>query len=795
MKFPIRTAIFATVGICLFAINDSKAEEAARSAPTFTEVQPILENYCYSCHGYGSEEGGISLDSLEALSDQERLSKHDRWLAVWRNVRAQTMPPADSDQPTEEERELLGQWIEKVVFQLDREKPDPGRVTIRRLNREEYRYSIQDLFGYDYNVVEAFPPDDTGYGFDTIGDVLSMSPLMTEKYFDAAQEIVQAVVYTEGPKNPQHDVWHNNFKDPDGKKINPESLPLETEQKVVAERWIEHPGEYRLTLQFRTRDGRAKTDHTAKLTLQVGADQVVAEKVIGEKESQFTEISGTAKLEKGKVPLTIVIAPQDAPGEGQDKLRLAIRKVTLEGPLDGSQAEYPDEYRKIFLDGPPPEDPAERKAYARKILKHFGRKVYRRPLDDEAVERLVSIQERISALPDRSFEHGIAQAFAAMLISPRFLFRAEVQPEPNNPGQVVPVDEFALASRLSYFLWCSTPDDELLNLAEEGKLRENLAQQVDRLLDDPKSQRFVERFVGQWLQAKDVETISIDARRVLGTRDTGEANRIFSRTVRRAMREESEKLFEYILKEDRPVGELLTANYTFLNEPLAKFYGLEDLNVKGNQMQKVDLPADSLRGGILTQGTFLVVTSNPTRSSPVKRGMFILDNILAAPPPPPPPPNVPELEDLRRRSKQMTMREQMELHRSDSLCNSCHQRMDPLGLALENFTYIGSFRETDGDQPIDASGTLLTGESFSNVKELSQVLATDRKADFYRCLTEKLLTFALGRGLEYYDTPTVDVIVEDMLANEGRMRQLIHSIVESTPFQKRRGDGSLLSHR
>ncbi|PQO38988.1 hypothetical protein C5Y96_03710 [Blastopirellula marina] len=631
------------------AVNDSIAAETKQPTADFSKIQPVLENYCYGCHGHGADEGGVVLDTLHENPEAAQKT----WVAVLKNMRSQTMPPADQDQPTIEERELVGKWIQTNIFKLDPKNPDPGRVTIRRLNRDEYRYTIEDLFGYRYKVDENFPPDDTGYGFDTIGDVLSMSPLMTEKYFDAAQEIVREVVPT------------------------------------------------------------------------------------------------------------------------QDK------NSTM--------------YKRVFFDGPPPEGEKEREEYARKILKHFSSKAFRRPVPDETLDRLVAIQKQISSLPDRSFEQGISQAFAAMLISPQFLYRAEIQPEPNNPGKVVNVDEYALASRLSYFLWSSLPDYELTKLASEGKLRENLHAQVDRMLDNPKSQRFIQRFVGQWLQAQDVEGLSIDPRRALELRDLGDAQRIFSRTVRQSMRQETEMLFEYILKENRSAGELLTANYTFLNEPLAKFYGLEDIkDLDKNRLKKVDLPEDSKRGGILTQGTFLVVTSNPTRTSPVKRGLFILDNILGSPPPPAPP-NVPALEAVRQRGQKLTMREQMQLHASEGLCKSCHARMDPLGLSLEKFTYIGQFQEEDDGQPIETAGKLITGEEFASVKELSQVLANERKIDFYRCLTEKLLTYALGRGLEYYDTPSIDIIVDEMLANDGKLRDTIHTLIDSAPFQKRRGDGDLLS--
>jgi len=835
----------ATLLFVVLLLSATTIHANAEEAPTYDQIRPILENYCYGCHGYGSEEGGVGLDGMESMKPGERLSHHETWMGVWRNIRSQMMPPAEEDQPTREEKEMLARFIEKRVFRLDPKKPDPGRVTIRRLNREEYRYTIEDMFGYRYNTTEAFPADDTGYGFDTIGDVLTISPLMMEKYFDAAQEIVKEVVYT-GPKlNPTFDVWANNFKveekkqekqpsesevpaenEPEGEQdgeqdadepVDAEKGDVEEAEKAKSEkakkekvkkeeakpttiesvswrgettasnvRWIDHEGEYRITIEYRVQ-GKDGDDVPAGQLVLTQGEQVVVDVTVPANESRnYSSTSGTVKLPREKVPFQIRFTVD---GEQED-LRLEVRKLHFEGPLDGRLAEYPSPYEKIFFDGPPPEEKEGQKAYARKLIRHFGTKAFRRPIDEKSLEALLAIQQHVQALPDGTFEQSIAQTLAAILTSPRFIYRAEVQADPNDPGHVVSIDEYALASRLSYFLWSSLPDDELMQLAAEGKLRANLNAQVDRMLEDPKSERFVRRFVGQWLQANDVETMSIDARRALGIRDRGDANRVFSGTVRRAMREETEMMFAYVLRENRPAEEMLHADYTFLNAPLAKFYGLEDLEVDGFKMRKVDLPADSNRGGVLTQGTFLVVTSNPTRTSPVKRGLFILENILGTPPPPAPP-DVPALEEVRQKGKKLSMREQLELHRAEALCNSCHARMDPLGLALENFSYIGS--QVKDAKDIETSGKLITGEEFSDVRELSRVLATERKTDFYRCLTEKLLTFALGRGLEYYDTPTVDSIVDKTLAENGGFRQMIHAIVDSPPFQKRRGDGSLLS--
>jgi hypothetical protein len=390
-----------------------------------------------------------------------------------------------------------------------------------------------------------------------------------------------------------------------------------------------------------------------------------------------------------------------------------------------------------------------------------------------------------------SFEDGIARAITAILVSPRFLMRAEIQPEPDNPGKVVPIDEYALASRLSYFLWSSTPDEELMRLAGEGKLRANWRDQINRMLKDDKSDRFIRNFVGQWLMARDVQTMHIDERRVLNIRDLGQARRTFSGQLRESMRKESEEFFAHVLRENRPATELLTARYTYLNEPLAEWYGVE--GVKGKNMRKVDLPKDSKRGGILSQATFHVVTSNPTRTSPVKRGLFVLENFLATPPPPAVP-DVPPLEETAKGDKKnLPLRELLALHSEEKMCASCHARMDPIGLALENYNPVGLWRDTYNGQPIDGSGKLMTGERFGNAKELSKILATARYRDFHRALAEKLLTFSVGRGIEYYDAPTIDKIVSDTENRGATLKEILYGVLESAPFQKRRGDGDMFA--
>jgi len=464
--------------------------------------------------------------------------------------------------------------------------------------------------------------------------------------------------------------------------------------------------------------------------------------------------------------------------------------VKVQGPLSEVHWTTPENYARFLPDGPSPSEPAAREAYAEKVLRSFATRAFRRPVEEVRLKQLVRIARETYTADGRSFEEGVGRAMMAVLASPRFLFRVEEPEAKQAKGGVAPVDDYALASRLSYFLWSTMPDDELMELAGRGALRTNLRAQVDRMLKDAKAQAFIKNFTGQWLQARDVESVPINARVVLGPNGPSamknQQGRIeFDGTMRRLMRNETEMYFEHVIREDRSVLELVDSDYAFLNERLASFYGVP--GVKGDSLRLVKLPADSVRGGIITQGTVLAVTSNPTRTSPVKRGLFILENILGTPPPPAPP-NVPDLEESKEKFKgrEPKLSEMLAVHRENKLCSSCHERMDPLGLAMENFNALGGWRDTDAGQPIEAAGQLVTGEKFADVREMKKVIARERATDVYRCLTEKLLMYALGRGLEYYDTQTVDAIVARLQQENGRMSVLLHGVVESVPFQKTR---------
>jgi hypothetical protein len=835
-----------------------RADERAGAARFRDRVQPILETYCYGCHGYGSSEGGRTLD--EFASDEALVSNIDLWHAVLKNVRAGLMPPAGEDRPTDDERERLIAWIFADVFGVDPTRPDPGRVTLRRLNRVEYRNTIRDLMGVDYDSDENFPADDTGYGFDNIGDVLSMSPLLMEKYMMAAEEIVDRAVPTVAKVVAEKSYWSRQFRSEDGKQ-NGRRLSFYQPADVAGSIPIKKAGSYRVIVEANIDGYYEMEPGRCIVTCRFDGEQRFEHEYEWRDELPLHD-EFTLELAPGDYPVSFTLKPLVPADQKKKHLDYQVRRIRLEGPLDEADWVEPKNYRRFFTSGPPPESRPRRDEYARDVLRDFATRAFRRPVEPAALERLAALAKAVYDQPDKSFEQGIAQAIVAVLASPRFLFRVE-QSLPGDQDQNYPrVDEYALAARLSYFLWSTMPDQQLLDLADRGELRANLAAQVERMLADERFDQFVRNFTGQWLQARDVETIAIDPVAALGFqeeweelltkaramrrahraerrraerqrrqreqeqlqspdtadptdqadevaraetaakeleakqeaereklfakfRDFGELREEFSGEVRLAMRRETELSFEHVIREDRNVLELLDSDYTFLNDKLADYYSIP--GVEGDQMRLVKLPADSPRGGLLTQGTMLVVTSNPTRTSPVKRGLFVLDKVLGTPAPPPPE-AVPPLEASAEAitGHEPTLREALELHRSEPICAGCHARFDPLGLALENFNAIGQWRDSEHGRPIDTSGTLLTGESFENLRELKNVLKTEHRLDFFRCLTEKLLTYALGRGLEYYDEYTVDQIVHQLDQQDGRFSVLLGGIVDSAPFQRQR---------
>ena len=740
------------------------------------------------------------------------------------------MPPADKPQPSAEDRRLLEDWIKYGALGIDRKDPDPGRVTVRRLNRVEYRNTIRDLIGVDYDTTSEFPPDDTGHGFDNIGDVLTLSPMLLEKYLNAANAIISRAVPMVPKVVAERVIPGGSFRRDGGGKVEagPTTLSYYEPSTASATIDVEHDGRYRLILDLTASErfvNGVNDYNRCRLLFRADGEELLRREFVRQDNKPF-HFEFDRDWKAGPHTLTIEVQPLTPDEKRVRSLSFRIQSVTLRGPMDERYWVRPPDYDRFFP-GEVPQDAGGRRLYARRILGQFAERAFRHPVDDATKDRLAALAEAVSSQEGQTFEAGVAQAMAAVLTSPRFLFREEAA-EAGSTGRYPLVAEYDLASRLSYFLWSSMPDAELIRLAGEHKLRENLRAQVDRMLADPRSSEFIRNFVGQWLQARDIETVIINAPAVMSRDEIPdpaaekrrERFRELSRKppeelsaaekeelrqarnaffgsfrryrefeltgdLRRAMRRETEMQFEHVVRENRALLELLDCDYTFLNERLAKYYGIE--GVQGDQMRRVTLPAGSPRGGILTQGTVLAVTSNPDRTSPVKRGLYILDNILGSPPAPPPP-NIPPLEESGKKvgGRSPTLRESMVLHRSQASCASCHARMDPLGLSLENFNALGRWRDKERTEPVDASGKLITGESFKEIRELKKILVGRHRREFYRCLTEKLLTYALGRGLEAYDVQAVDTIVERIEGEDGRASALIAGIIESAPFQKRR---------
>ena len=773
------------VSLLLVLVFPLRAQAAENPAATRFEetIQPILIDNCYRCHGDGIKKGNVVLDNF--ASGEALLASPDLWWSVLKNVRSGIMPPAGKPRPSDQEMGLLADWIKRDVFGLDPHDPDPGRATIRRLNRIEYRNTVRDLTGFDFKAEEEFPPDDTGYGFDTIGDVLSVSPLLLEKYMQAAESIVTAAIPTVSRLISERSYRGSEFRSTAGAG-NGDRLSFYKQAKVSRLYTADHEGDYRFGLELAV-DGAFTFDPGRCTVVFKLDDRELMREPFAWQDFKSYHYSFQQQLSAGDHRFSFEIEPLTPPEKKLSSLDFRIVSLKVQGPLDPKYWTRPKNYERFFpKDEPPPTDP-ERHDYAREVLGGFASRAFRRPVDERTLDRLVTIAEGIYRQPGHRFEQGVARAMVAVLASPRFVFRVEAnESKPSPAASKHPyIDEYSLASRLSYFLWSTMPDDELTRLAERGELRNELARQVKRMRGDARSEALTQNFVGQWLQVLDVEGFTIDVRGVL-RQDGGVRQRVILDTeLRRAMRRETEMLFANIAREDRSLLELIDCDYTFLNAKLAALYGIKD--VTGKEMRKVTLPKDNPRGGVLTHASILLVTSNPTRTSPVKRGQFILDNLLGTPAPPPPP-DIPALEESKGdfKGKVPTVRELMALHRAKPLCSSCHARMDPLGLALENFNALGMWREKESGQPIDASGRLLTGESFQDVRDVKRILKDRHSLDFYRCLTEKLLTYALGRGLDYHDVETVDQIVERVNRDGGRFSALLMGVIESAPFQKRR---------
>ncbi len=770
IKFAL---LLVAVGVGVFFGSSHWQTVQAVSVDTSAH-QAMIQEYCVACHNEKSKTADVSLVGL----DYQNVAKNgDTWEKVLRKVRTGQMPPVKVPHPEAKEVTSFVNWLEGELDKAAAAHPNPGRQSVHRLNRAEYSNAIRDLLALDIKPGNNLPIDDSGYGFDNIGDVLSLSPALLEKYMSVAFRISRTAVGDLKMK-PGEDVLQARRDPPKlfGGAVRTErvsdDLPFYSRGGASFQYYFPVDAEYQLRIKM---PGDNSKPIDVKMAIKAGLRNI-----------GVTFMRDSAKPE---VAMPAVGRPGGPPpgGGSSEKIQMDLRldgvrinqspvsqftnvdTIIVSGPFNATARGNTPSREKIFICQPTSEK--DERPCARKILTNLTRRAFRRPVTTADIAPLLAFYDKGRLNTD--FDTGIQSALEAMLVSPDFLFRIE-RDQRAAKSDVARINDFELASRLSFFLWSSIPDEELFALAEQKKLSDpaTLQAQVTRLLDDPRSQAFVSNFGGQWLYLRNLETQKPDPDMFPN----------FDDSLRQSFRQETELFFGSVLRENRSILNLLDADYTFLNQRLAEHYEIP--GVYGSQFRRVKLN-DPNRGGLLGQGSILTVTSYPNRTSVVQRGKWVLENLLGAPPPPPPA-DIPDLKPHGKDGRLLSMREQLESHRANPTCASCHARMDPIGFALENFDGIGKWRTKDAGLPIDASGKLPSGKSFTGSNELKKVLLTAHKDEFVTAVTEKLLTYALGRGLEYYDSPTVRSIMRETAPTNYQLSTLISSIVKSTPFQMRR---------
>ena len=769
---PLKTAHYSRLPAICVALTSCFVQGVARAEGPVTlseHIRPVLEKYCFDCHNDKKQKGDLN---LVEFADKPTLAENRKiWEKVAEQLDSREMPPEKKPQPSEEQRDVMLRFIDGQLSKADcTTGKNPGKVTIRRLNKEEYRHTIRDLLGVNFSP-EDFPNDEVGYGFDNIGDVLSLPPMLMEKFLAAADEIARKAIVVDAVPKP----WQMRIR---GDKLASSNEWVQPMDNGVM--GFHREGEGTLSLDapekseytFRVRAyGELAGPEPPKLALRVNGKDVQVFDVTNTDRKVIYEAK--AVLERGaqKVSLAFLNNYNDQTN-ADPKLRgdrnVFVSQVEVTGPMLPLPA-LPESHKRLITRMP---QAGGEHACAVELLGAFAQRAYRRPVADAEVARLAGFVD-LALKSGGTFLEGMQVAVQAALVSPHFLFRWELDPEALQPGGVRELTDWEVASRLSYFLWSSMPDRELFALAEKGELRKsgNLEKQVTRMVQDWRARAFVDNFAGQWLQIRNLWETSVDP----------DAFPKWDNSLKGAMKEETALFFEAVMKEDRPVTDLLDADFTFLNEKLARWYGIE--GVTGEKFQRVTLPKDSQRGGVLTQGSVLLATSTPTRTSPVIRGKWILEQLLGTPPPPPPP-DVPALAEQKQVDQSASLRQRFELHRSATECAGCHAKMDPLGFALENFDATGRWRDTDGKFPIDASGKLANGTKFTGARDLKQVLKANK--NFVRSLTQNMMTYALGRGLEYYDRCAADAVIAQASGQGYKFSAIVTGIVTSEPFLKRK---------
>ncbi|HUE70957.1 MAG TPA: DUF1592 domain-containing protein [Pirellulaceae bacterium] len=747
-------------------------------------VRKLVEQFCLDCHSAEEKKAGLALDAIS----REEVSRHtEAWEKVVRKLRVRQMPPGDSQRPDEKTYAAVIGLLESSLDKAAAEHPNPGRTeSLRRLTRTEYQNAIRDLLALEVDVSELLPADDASHGFDNV-TVGELSPTLLDRYITAAQKISGLAVGSSG-QSPGGDTFR--MKADVTQEEHVPGLPLGTRGGMLISYNFPQTGQYEVQVRL-ARDRNEEVEGLARpheLELLLDRRNVASFTVKPPADGKsFADVDAgllqRIKVTAGPHKLGVTFVKQSAPlletrrqpyaahynMHRHPRLSPAVYQVSITGPFAAEGPGDTPSRRRIFLCQPTKLE--EEEACAKQILATLMRRAYRRPVTDADLGKPLALFRELRA--EAGFDAGIEMALSAVLVNPQFLFRIEREPADTAPGSVYRVSDLELASRLSFFLWSSIPDDELLDAATAGELSrpEVLRGQVRRMLADRRSQSLVTNFAGQWLHLRNLEAMTPDLRLFPD----------FDDNLRQAMRQETESLVESVLREDRSALNLLKADYTYLNERLAQHYGIG--HIYGTRFRRVSLGDEGERGGLLKHGSLLTVTSYATRTSPVLRGKWILENLMGTPPPPPLP-DVPALKD-NTVAANLTVRQRLSEHRANAACASCHDLIDPLGFSLENFDAIGRWRMLDEGEPVDASGGLMGGGTFTGVGGLEQALL-ERPEIFVGTLTEKLLTFALGRGIEPYDAPAIRQIVRDAKADEFRFSSLIEGIVTSVPFQKRK---------
>ena len=777
-------------------VPGATASSSVPAMVTPDDHKHMLMQYCTACHNDKAKTAGMSVVPLDANNLD---ANQATWEKILRRLSLGEMPPKGMPRPPKEQINQFTSWLAQSLDANAAAHPDPGHATVRRMNRTEYANAVRDLLGIDVDFSSEMPADDTGYGFDNIADVLTVSPTLMDRYINVAGKIARMAT-GEASKKPvttdykvPKDLFDNGFGVASYNERASDDLPLDSRGGGAFKFYAPYDATYTIQVFLNANTSEEgeidiHNRYEVKVPLKAGLriigasfpknlaldEHVVPKTILGAREPAAAPvpIPLDVQVDGARVQRLMVPSVATGPNVSQSFYLRDVMQISVVGPFDVTGAGDTASRRKIFLCHPGKgigED-----ACARKILTTLARHAYRRPLTAADVTPLMKMYA--AGRKGADFEHGIEAALEAVLVSPDFLFMRESDPAKSAAGDVHRISDVELATRLSFFLWSSIPDDELLNLAEKKQLSKPdvLKAQVARMLADPKSKALTDNFAGQWLYLRRLEYQKPDRR----------AYPNFDVRLRDAMLTETQMFFDGVVKDNRSALDFLDADYTYLNQRLAEHYGIP--GVYGTSFRKVNLDASEHRGGLLGQGAILTVTSYNNRTSVVLRGKWILENLLAAAPPPPPP-LVPSLDDAKN-GKTMTVREQMELHRKNPVCASCHTKMDPLGFSLENYDAVGAWRTGYAGQLVDASAVLPDGTQFNGPTGTNglQGILLSRKDQFIEAMTERLMTYALARGVESYDMPAVRAVRYQAAKDDYRMQTIILGIVESVPFTMRR---------